>query len=274
MSKNVVIYATCQGTSLAQVLTDTPSFVERFSFPYIIINATYIRQRRSITEDMVNLSQLKDADVFIYQPIDNIHGNNSSDYLMQFLKPICVKISIPYVYNDSLWPFIHAKRGDITDNWFEDIDTPLLKYTEPIKELITSRIAKDDILTLFDRNEIDWNFKSRHEILMGYLRNKEKNMDVKVVDYIEENLSLKRLFMYYSHPSAEVIVYMANKILQLLEISPNNTVYPEDFFFSERYLFPTSSVNYFNLKFVSDEERTIADKYYKDIIIELFYGKI
>jgi hypothetical protein len=268
MKKNVIIYATCQGQAIAEILKNTPEYMLFFNEPFVIRNFVFIQSGRILINEPDYRQIFAKADVFIYQPLDDIYGLNSTGYLLPFLSPHCLKISMPYVINTSLWPFVSAPAGDLNDSWDKDAEKVVIKHIEPIDELKSKGYSNEEILSMHDHIDIDWNFSERHEIMMRYLRMKESNLDVQVTDFIEQNLAERRMFVYYSHPSSGLFTFMVNNILIILDIRSILNTYDDNAFFPSvaQLDFPVSSVDHFKLKFVGDEEKNRAKDYYKILI--------
>lgn len=268
--RNILIYTTCQGVNLKQIFMATPSFMDGFNEPVVIRNFDWIQKRCFFIDEKFYQDIFKSADVFIYQPLDDIYGKNSTSYLLSFLRPDCLKITLPFVTNISLWPFVMGKKGDLNDDWRNgDGETPVIRYLEPIDKLIKNGQTKDDILSMFDHNSIEWEYRSRHEQIMGYTRENERGLDIQVSDFIEQNLGEKRLFAYYSHLAIDLSLFIANEILHILglpSISNDDGRY-NAFQHGPLLEFPTSSVKHFGLQFVSEMEQNSANAFYRDKII-------
>lgn len=267
--KNVVIYANCQGEALRRIFSDTSEFIERY-IAYHITNYVYIGSGRLVTGDRHDRELVAGADVFIYQPLSDVYGDNSTSHILSLLKPGCVRLSIPFVFNISLWPFIMALGGDIWTGADDRYDQePVIKYIDPIDNLIQEGISRDAILAMFDNNEIDWRYKLRHDVIIALLRAKEQDADIKVVDFIERNLKKKRMFVFCSHPSSELLIHMVNQIYSRLDLSNIENKYSDNYFIPNLFVkFPTSAVEHFGMEFVSHQERQEADLYHRNELIK------
>jgi hypothetical protein len=262
--KKVFIYSTCQGEAISKILKDSDEFNGKYEVANVVHNYEYIQSQKMMTDDVELFKHITEADVFIYQPLDDIHGGNSTNKIISYLKEDCIKISIPYVFLNSITPFVIAYLGDIEECIFSDAQKHVVRNMSEIRRLINT-FDKRQILRLYDLNLIDWGFENRHNDMIKFLRNKEKNIDIKICDYIEENISKKRLFVYYSHPTTDVLMHMTNQICDILKIRHIQNTYSEDHFLRNlRIQYPTSSVKYFNMEFISEEEMREADLYYRN----------
>jgi hypothetical protein len=248
----------------------TPAFVDQFNEPVVIKNFDWIQKRCFFIDETFYQRLFALADVFIYQPLDDIYSRNSTSYLLPFLRPDCLKITLPFVTNISLWPFVMGKKGDLNDDWRNgDGETPVIRYLDPIDKLIKNGHTKDDILSMFDHDDINWDFSGRHEQMMNYVREKERGLSVQVFDFIEQNIRKKRLFAYYSHPAVDLSLFITNKIFQIFGLP---SVSNEDgrynaFQHGPLLECPTSTVKHFGLQFVSEAEQISADAFYRDKLV-------
>ena len=96
---NLVFYTNCQYRVLDYFIKNHINKIETKH----IENYSLIKNKNQIPFDI-----LKQADIFIYQPIDKKHGIYSTDIsvennIMSYLSPNCKIISFPYIYNSSFW---------------------------------------------------------------------------------------------------------------------------------------------------------------------------
>ena len=82
----VFIYSTCQGDAIGKILQTSDIFNSRYEICRVIHNYEYIRSQKEIINDEEMFVDLINADVFIYQHLDDIHGNNSTNNLIKHLK--------------------------------------------------------------------------------------------------------------------------------------------------------------------------------------------
>jgi len=272
---NVFIFATCQGGAIAKFLNESQEFRDKYNITDVVRNYQMIHNDEILIDKYY--TSLRDTDVFIYQPLDDRYGKNSTNYLKSLLKSTCITISIPYVYNFSLWPLVPALNGDVTDEWCNrDGYNSVTKNIEIIDDLIKSGLSLNEILLKYDNNQIDFNYDERHDKTMKILKEKDKYTDIKVHDYIKENISKKRLFLYASHPTSYVFIHMTNQILNILGLENIGDEYPIDFVDLKSPIpiaFSTCSNNFFKFEFISKDEKFIANEFYRNIIIKYFNSR-
>lgn len=198
MKKLCLIYATCQGRGINTFLQKSAAFQDRYRVE-IVENYLAITAGAGILFDV-----LQQADLFIYQPVATRHGIYATDNLRKYLPLQCVTISFPYIYNDALWPL------------FEEADK--IKGREIIVQLIEKGVSLKNIVEMFCSGEIDFQFARRFHESMAILRSKEAGTDVKVADFIERNLSRKKIFLTQNHQTSVVYLHCVNQMLDILQL--------------------------------------------------------
>lgn len=109
---NIVIYATCHGIGIKHYLN---YFVN--ANIELIFNYSSIAFNKEIDYNI-----LKNADIFIYQPIPAKFGKYSTDLtvdnnILNYISEKCIKITIPYVYAEWLWGLGKIQLRDGTGNF-------------------------------------------------------------------------------------------------------------------------------------------------------------
>jgi hypothetical protein len=208
----ICFYSNCQFKGIHTYLSTKLDYDYEHVENYILI-----KQKRTIPVDI-----LKSADIFIYQPIDKKHGIYSTDTdiennIMSYLSPKCKKISFPYIYNSSLWILIpHAEIDRMIGNYGE-----AGKYIngEPIEKLKIKGHSLHEVLAMYSDGKINFDFENRFNKCIKILKEKEELCDIKVSDYIINNVRSKKLFYTQNHPSSHIFIHCVNQILQILSIN-------------------------------------------------------
>lgn len=208
---NIVYYSNCQYAGINYFLQiSVPNYYNIFHLE----NYGLIKEKKSIPVD-----KLKEADIFIYQPIDKRHGIYSTDVtiennILSHLSSTCKLISFPYIYNSALWCLIPPANIDGYIGEYPNID----KYVnrEPIEKLKLQGYTLDEVLRMYSNNEIDFDYENRFENCINILKNKEENCDVTVSDFIVKHIGSIRLFFTQNHPTTCVFVHIANQVLSIL----------------------------------------------------------
>jgi hypothetical protein len=237
---NVVIYANCQAIGIGYFLDlylkqrGIGSKIHTDMHNYVWIN-----EKRQIDTELLN-----QADLFIYHPVDSKHGIYSSDSIMQYLKPDCIKIAFPFIYNSAFWPLLAPNACNIYGGGTN---------IEPIKKLKEQGLSIDQVLTLYKTGQIDFEYQKRFERCIQILREKETKCNVFVSDFIMENANKIKMFYIEGHPTTIMFVHCMNQIIKLLD--PNDTFtfplnYPEQNFVGDYSHQHTSyDVKFYNFQY-------------------------
>ena len=210
-SMKIVYYSNCQYAGIHYFLQKTLNGPVDITH---LENYSFIKDKKLIPIDC-----LKQADIFIYQPIYKRHGIYSTDNtiennIMSYLSPKCKTISFPYIYNSALWCLIPPANIDGYIGEYPDID----KYVnrEPIEQLKSQGYSLDDVLRMYSNNEIDFDYENRFVNSVKILKEKESICDVKVTDFIVKHIRTRKLFFTQNHPTTCVFVHIANQVLSIL----------------------------------------------------------
>lgn len=211
MKKICVIYANCQGGAINRFLQRHDIYNENYE-NHLFENYHLIENGLSLPFDL-----LKQADLFIYQPLQNKHGQYATDIVKNCLPATCKKISFPYIYNAALWPL------------YEEIDN--IVGEEIILKLIEKGYSLKKIIDMFCAESIDFEFGRRFQISMDILKQKEEVSDLKVSDYILKKINKEKIFLTQNHQTSTFYIYCTNQILTNLGLSamdPSKCFHPND----------------------------------------------
>ncbi len=197
MPKKCLIYANCQGGGVAYFLNKSPFFQADYQVEYLI-NYSLLSEQKALP-----IEQLEQADLFIYQPVNQEHGVYCNDHVMTYLKDSCVRISFPYMYNNALWPFYHNSKKIVNG--------------EPITNLLDAGASVVEVALKFLSLQIDFHFQDRFQNTLHILKEKESTTTLKVVPYILENYQSEKLFLTHNHPASALFIHCANQILSYLQ---------------------------------------------------------
>jgi hypothetical protein len=209
---NIVIYSNCQSKGIRFILEHS-GFEAKYEE---LVNYAYIRGKMDLPIEI-----LKKADIFIYQPIDVKHGIYSTESTIEnsictYLPSHCKKIAFPYIFNSAMWPFV-PDDGNASVNKIDEYATHK-KYrdVEPILKLKDAGYSTEEIKEKFMNGEIDFEYQKRYDKCMSILKEKEKKCDVKVSDFIMNNIHNFKMFLTQNHPSTQVYIHCVNQILEML----------------------------------------------------------
>jgi len=207
---NLVFYTNCQCRGLNCFIKKHINKIETKH----IENYSIIKNKNKIPFDI-----LKQADIFIYQPIDKKHGIYSTDTsvennIMSYLSPNCKIISFPYIYNSSLWILVPPANIDGYIGNYPDINKYINR--EPIEKLKIKGYSLDEVLQMYSKGLIDFDYEKRFNKSIETLKKKEELCDVKVSEFIEKNIRKHKLFFTQNHPTTCVFIHCVNQILSIL----------------------------------------------------------
>ena len=262
--KKVVIYANCQGRAIRDILAYHSVLSEEYDIfrGTVISNYDYMNTNAGLPYDI-----LGQADLFIYQPISSERGQYSTVELLKTLKPGCKTVSFPYLYNYAFWEVLAMSNADY------DIGMFGMKYAhlnqKPITDLRDAGFSFEEIERRIRANQIDWKFGERVEKTQTILREKEKECDVKVADFIDAHYKTHLLFYTQNHPSMFFLRFVAQRILEKLGYNPNilpdeNRLQHPDYNAGHQN-FPHYEMGYaawkhFGFKFIPQPGSYVADK--------------
>jgi len=205
-----LLIGNCQNNGLMHYLSQSKEFNETYEMKQYT-NWQLIRNNCEVP-----MSDIQNADLFIFQPLKIVHGCYSTDPTVEgsigsYVKDKCIKISYPYVFSSSMWPLFQTALNQ--NIWVGG---------EIIEQLITDGLKKDDILELYLKNKIDWNYKNRFKKSIDILKGKESITDIKISNFIEKNISERFLFLTPHHPTSIIFLDISNQILEKLGMQKLN----------------------------------------------------
>jgi hypothetical protein len=197
--KTCVIYANCQGSGIELFLNKHDVYKDTF-VTYTLENHILISQQIPMPIDL-----LKEASLFIYQPVGEKHGCYATNHLKSCLPKDCQCISFPYIYNSALWPLFEENQFIIGE--------------EIIRELFEKGVSLKSVVDLFCEERIDFQFEQRFQRSLAILKQKEQETDVNISDFITRNIKTEKLFLTQSHPTSVVFIHCVNQILERLGLT-------------------------------------------------------
>ena len=213
--KTCLIYGNCQAAALRTYLQNNSTFVSAYRM--IDIKPVHLLSKA----DIPYLDQVaSEVDLLIYQPVsDNYKGiyQLSTRYLKERLKPECRQISFPVAYFTGYNPEVTYLR-----------DVNGANVTKP------SVYHDINILRLFDEGKSNWEIleiiqdddfytvpsaKKQFTDTLVSLQFREKELDLKLSEFIKDNFKKERLFHVFNHPNKTILALIADLILERLGIN-------------------------------------------------------
>lgn len=213
MKKICIIYANCQNSLIAEYLGRSQSFNREYTirrFPVHLL----MTKGKTIPDKI-----LRQAKLFIYQPVKATHGDLSSQALLDKLPTDCQQISFPSLYFTGYFPQYckNPVAQSINPNYPYGViphgDTNIISMLDRGKEKaeIIARLSDPDFYTpeslLSNLNET-----------LSVLEQRETELDVKVSKFIRANYQHRQLFYTQNHPTDILGMHVVNQILQLLNL--------------------------------------------------------
>lgn len=207
--KTCIIHANCFGEHLKHFLLFSKPFANRYS----------VKTYMNFTKEYIPDKMLRQCNLFIYQYLDEKWGEFASENLIKKLHPSCRKISIPSPYWRSLWPFSADYKCDARNVSDEKYPFGKHPYVESyLLKQIEERKGKEDIIKTYLHADInlliDLNRLHNDDITRETWR--EKDLDVKIVDFIVKNFQARQLLTSVNHPTNFLILQIANQVLHIL----------------------------------------------------------
>lgn len=249
----VCIYANCQGIGIEKFLQIGLNKKCEIS---TILNYEKLANKTPLEYDIIS-----ECDLFIYQHLTKSHGVYSTDSdaengVLNYLKEGCVKISIPFVYNTSLWSmFIEGEE---------------VINKDVILDLKNKGCSLQDILNMYDKFELDFKYDSRYRYCQNILKEKEKNCNIKVSDFVEKEFINSKLLLTQNHPTSIIFVWMTNQILNLIGSNYilNHELYEENYVqLPGIYNYNKYDIDYWNLKY---PVKCDGDEWTKSLIKKMY----
>lgn len=240
----------CQNGGLKDFLLLSEEFKNTFETKW------YANWQLIENQDSIPMQDVQEADLFIYQPLRPEHGCYSTDPTIEgsigyYVNDKCITITHPYIFSSYFWPIFQAGQGKNSNRWFG---------AEVIDKLLSDGLTKNEILNLYRNDKIDWEYKRRFEDSTQILKNKESITDLKISEFIEDNLNDQLLFLIPQHPTSIIFLNLANQVLKKLNMKEldesiiktvNDLGLEDTTYNSESNLFPLheSAIDYFQLNF-------------------------
>ncbi len=272
---NIFIFANCQGAAIARLLG-----LAGYSSISVQHNYTYINHTK-LDESTHDL--LKWCDIFIYQPLSDKYPIYNTDNLKSLLKPECITISFPYIYNDAFVPLYLTPKRDLPVNGEysldSDRDNVLMGNKEVIIKLKEAGNNLEQILDLYSSNQINFEYEKRFNKTINILRDREQHTDIKIADFIVNNHKKHKLFNYLlstsldnlesfcNHPSNIILVECTNQILNKLDKPP--ITYNGGELISSYNTVSRYDINHYGFEWIKEESHS-ADEFYKKVIIYIY----
>ena len=217
--------------------------------------------------DLLPIEMIKKADLIIYQPLSDVHGCYSTNIrnensFMKLIKPECKILSFPRIHNNSLFP-LFRKASNKPD------------YYGKVNNSFTTR---KELLDLYNQNQLDFDLENRMNQNILISREKEKDCDVKIIDFILEHIKTHKLFLTQDHPTSFIFNEITRQICHMLDLEydyekgiledENIVGLPDSVYTHSSKQYPISrySMNYFQFEYICEEDTNANDFYLQQLL--------
>ncbi len=160
------------------------------------------------------------VDLFIYQTVEKTNRFSplvASDNIIKLLRSDCKKVNILNLFFDGYFPQLTKSTSQLLCQAHQSGLFPfgdryigtLLEQGRTVAEIL-SIIKKDDFIPPIEIRE-------KVELSLKEMEKREESADVKIVDYLKENYTVRQLFYSTNHPCFEVLAEYAKRILKFID---------------------------------------------------------
>ena len=256
--KLVLLYGNCQ------IVICVYEYIKYF-YKNIILWKSYnlIENNQPINYDI-----LQNADIFIYQPINDSFGIYSIKDMNKYLKENCIKIIVPFIFLNSFFPLTNKAVAVTLDGVIdkrEDKYKNMILNQDIIIEL-NKKYSREEIIELYKNDQIDFNYQKMFEENISRMKEKEKECNIKVVDFILDNYKYYQLVKNHLHPNGILIYHYVKQIFKILNLGIPKYIDNPIGDPPEMYLYTQSSINFFGFEFNIEKDQIRTDNHYIDLI--------
>ncbi|HHP7229967.1 MAG TPA: WcbI family polysaccharide biosynthesis putative acetyltransferase [Xenococcaceae cyanobacterium] len=213
-----LIYGNCQIEPLREILKSSFDFTNNYQF--IDLKPVHLLTKHDL-KDLEN--KIAETDLLIHQLVsDDYQGIKElgTNYLRSRLAPNARAIAIPGAYFTGYHPAIISLK-DADGN---KITEPCDYHDVNLLYLFDRGKTVTEVVDLIQQN----NFYQPKYVLdnlaatLKELRLRETELDINISNFISENYQRQKLFHTINHPGITLLSYLANRLLEFLELPVNN----------------------------------------------------
>ncbi|MGC1244908.1 MAG: WcbI family polysaccharide biosynthesis putative acetyltransferase [Spirulinaceae cyanobacterium] len=201
----VVIFGNCQGEALHKFFSLCLSPL-KFDIKFYSNNV----RTGEMKEKEAILRAIGNSHILIYQPLGTHHNEFSEYSLRKIVSNRTTLVSFPYFFNSGVYSLLYA---------------PMAKsyqygriFGEEIIEDLLQKNSLEQVIALYQKNEIDFALENRFSSSLLEMRKRDKFTDIKLTDYIAKNYKSKKLFLNHNHPTTAVFLEILSQLENLLGI--------------------------------------------------------
>ena len=246
--KIVILYGNCHMQALFEFLKNNNEFNNK----YTLYPIPYIQTIHKA--EFFEYPVFRNCDVFIHQAIQlaNRYGKEfASSNIIQKLKKDCKVIAVPNVYQLPKFFFPQYRKNNELKTYFPYKGTIFFR-DQIIDENIKKGKTINEIIDIYNDKNLfkKYYIKAEYEKFLDKIRMREQEWDIKVSDFIIENINKKQLFFDPNHPTNFFINYIYLELLPKLDIK-DKSLNTEPILSLEAYQMPlcASIIDYFILDY-------------------------
>jgi hypothetical protein len=259
--QNCIFFGNCQCSAIYKFLENFSNFKEFYN------TSIYANWEMIKNNDSIPIQKLKEADLVIYQPLTDVNNcystnKNNPNSFFNVLKENCKLIAFPRIHNNALFPIFHKRDNTLGTN----------EFYGKVNNIVNN---KTELLNLYENNEIDYNFPERMIVNYQKGNDKEDKCDIKIIDFIYNNIKKHKLFLTQDHPTSFIFNEVSRQICNILDIqydyekgklvNENFANLPDSVYGRSSCQYPISrySIHYFGFEYINEEDND-ADEFYKN----------
>ncbi|BAU66478.1 hypothetical protein STA3757_38830 [Stanieria sp. NIES-3757] len=242
--KLCLIYANCQRDLIKAHLELSSEFTANYEFVSIPYHFKAVQTNFIIPNEIIIKTGL-----FIYQPIADTYGQQSTASIINRLPANCHKISFPYIYFKGYHPqFTKLDSNNLQQRFIND-GSNLNDIN--IISLVKQGYTNEEILELIgDENFYTLEFLQQNlNHTLQELSERECVTDIKIVDFIRSHYQQNYLFYIPAHPANLIGLEVTNQILAKLNFNPLTQSHHEEQLATFRIPIYPSVIKHLNLQF-------------------------
>jgi hypothetical protein len=217
MKKLCVCFGNCQVAKTHTFLEEFTDFSETYD-TQIFANWQMINVLKSeniASQKSILFFQLvQEADLILYQPLRDEHGCFSSnpenpDSFIKLIKPDCKIISMPRLCCQYFFPIIHKKQHS----------------SEFYGNILNCPDSLEQLIEMYGNGTLEFDIKERVKKNYEIGKQKEEFTDCKIVDFIYNLISKRRIFHTQDHPATIIYTEIVRQIADILELKYDHSTF-------------------------------------------------
>ena len=266
MKKQCIMFGNCQCSGVRKFLLEYSNFSDEYEV-HQYANWELIKDNNRI---VIPIHLIRTADLIIYQPLPderNCYSTNKKNpnSFFSLLREDCKTISFPRIHNNAIFPIFHQTSNH---------DVLYGRITNKAKSI-------NEIVDLYNNNLIDYDFDKRMSENYIISKKKESECDIKIIDFIYNNISNHKIFLTQDHPTSFVFNEVSSQICDILGLDYNydkgatahenitelhDSVYNN---ITKQYPISRYAIRHFGFRYATEETAT-ANVFYGKNTVEYF----